>query len=91
MKKTKKEKMLADLRRKIAKAESQITYSPEVVSVKPKAEIKPAAFSVQSIIPTKTSALSIDYSQISRDLKKTLILSVAIVVALLVLKFLLKT
>lgn len=91
MKKTKKEKMLADLRRKIAKAENQITYSPEVLAIKPKAEIKPATFNVQSIVPKQSSALSIDYAQISKDLKKTLILSVAIVAALLVLKFLLKT
>lgn len=91
MKKTKKEKILADLRRKIAQAENKIVYSPEPVTIKSKAEIKPTAFSVQSINPTKTSALSIDYSQISRDLKKTLTLSLAIVAALLVLKFLLNT
>lgn len=84
MKKTKKEKMLADLRRKIAQVEYKVV---ENQPAQKKEDIKPAAF----VIPQyKTKTLSLDYSQIYRDLRKTLLLSGFIAVILLILKFLLK-
>lgn len=97
MKKTKKQKLLADLRRKIARVEQQIEKPTDMLldalpekkeSVKPQ---KTISFSqVIKPDPTRTETFSIDYTQISKDMKKTISVSFIIMLVLFLLKLFLK-
>lgn len=97
MRKTKKEKLLADLRRKIALVERKIE-KPADMLLATLPEKKGAAKPQQTIsfsqvvksAPTPTETLSIDYTQISKDLRKTILISLIIGIALTTFKLLLK-
>lgn len=84
MKKTKKQKIIADLRKKMAKIEEKTptlsTQNSEFYNYKP----------VSKFNNLSSQILTIDYSQISRDLKKTLFLSALIFTSLIILKYFLK-
>jgi hypothetical protein len=85
MKKTKKEKIIADLRKKEMILENRFAYKAETVA--------PQNFNSYKIpekIISKSTTLTIDYKQISSELRKTLLISLFVVSLLLALKFVLK-
>lgn len=96
MKKTKKQKLLADLRRKIARVEQQIEKPTDMLldALPGKKKVStPKTISFAQVVktaPVHTEALTIDYKQIAKDLKKTISFSLIIILALIVLKLVLK-
>ncbi len=96
MKKTKKEKIMADLRKKIAKVENKLTYQlgeaeNKSITKTPAKIIHEESKKIRPNIPThQTKTFEVDYLQISSDLKKTIILSIFITLILFLLKILLK-
>lgn len=96
MRKTKKQKLLADLRRKIARVEQQIEKPADMLldalPEKKEADKPQKTISFSQIVksaPSRTETFAIDYAQISKDLRKTIIISGFIIGILLVLKFML--
>jgi hypothetical protein len=93
MKKTKKEKVLADLRRKIQRVEQQTMPLPEISENKfPVKEVKKDtyAFVPQNNNSSQDAKVEIDYGAIKKDLQKTLLLSAVIFSAITALKFIIK-
>lgn len=100
MKKTKKQKILSDLRRKMAELESKnagqiVDQEPDPHKINSTSQNQ-GTYSFASIsnkvksFEKQSEVVNIDYLQISRDLKKTIFLSALILVTLLVLKYFLK-
>ncbi len=93
MKKTKKQKILADLRRKLQKVKQQTASLPEISENKfPVKEIKKDtyAFVPQNNNSSQNAKVEIDYGAIKKDLRKTVFLSALIFSALLFIKIYLK-
>jgi hypothetical protein len=85
MKKTKKEKILADLRKKQIILENQFAYK-----VEPSATSVTQNYQIKAKTSVKSATLAIDYMQIAFELKKTLLISLLVISLLLVGKFFLK-
>jgi hypothetical protein len=96
MKKTKKQKLLADLRRKIAQIEQQIEKPADMLlDALPEKKMVPATKTISfaqvvKTAPVHSETLTIDYKQITKDLKKTILFSSLIITVLLILKVFLK-
>lgn len=96
MKKTKKQKLLADLRRKIASVEKQIEKpTGMLLDALPEKKEAPNSITVSyapivKAAPFYNKSLTIDYTQIAKDLKKTLLFSGIILSTLTILKLILK-
>ncbi len=83
MRKTKKQKLLADLRRKISLVEKTIEIQKPISLNVP--------LDIKKEVPThETESLKINYAQIAKDLQKTLLFSAIIIFALTVFKLVLK-
>lgn len=85
MKKTKKQKIISDLRKKMAQIESPIHETYSLNSFQTTESPK----TLQNHFPSNNSS-KIDALQISKDLKKTISLSILIFVSLIFLKYFLK-
>jgi hypothetical protein len=96
MKKTKKQKLLADLRRKIARVEEQIEKPADMLLdtlPEKKTMTAPKTISFAQVVktpPRQSKTLTIDYKQITKDLRKTILFSLLIIAFLLTLKMFLK-
>lgn len=82
MKKTKKQKIIADLRKKMVQLEN--SNNEKTFKIQEKSVI------TTPLSDHSSQNIKIDHNQISRDLRKTLILSTFILVSLFLLKYLLK-
>ena len=86
MKKTKKEKILADLRRKMMALENQ---TPKLKISEDLEEIKPAAKPIYSFAHSRAGEKSeVDYIAIKKNLQKTVLLSILIFIFIVTLKLL---
>lgn len=95
-KKTKKQKILAQLHRKIntvSSTSAQFVKSQNHFEPKEKLENKPASYTYHnsSITTTKTSAITLDYFHIKSDLIKILIFTLFALISQGVLYFFLRT
>lgn len=92
-KKTRKQKLLADLRRQtqstVSKEPDSTTYSIPVSISDPASISKPHAVSTYAG-SVQAKVVTIDYRYLITDLRKTILLTSAIVIAELVIKFWLK-
>ncbi len=85
MKKTKKQKFLADIRRKMVEVER------EKQELSLQSSPSPSPRTVYNFAqPVKEEKFTIEFSQIARDLKKTMFVSIIIIISLVVIKFYLK-
>ncbi len=93
MRKTKKQKLLADLRRKINLVEKTIEIQ-KPISLNVPLDVKketPIKYSFSQANKThENESLKIDYPQIAKDMRKTLLFSAIIIGVLTVLKLVLK-